>query len=154
MFENNTTCQSFGRWLLEADATDGLSEWSGHVERCPDCEGQWLAHRMLTAGLADRAVPELSTGFEVRLRRRLTSEIDVRPLRGWKLAAMAAYVVVGLGGLAWALRGVPLPAIDPSSPWVLAGALLAAPWTFLLAIAASRWMPRSGPPRGLRLLTI
>ncbi len=50
-------------------------------------------------------------------------------------------MVAALGLLGWALKGGPLPTIALSAAWVPVAALVAVPLTFMLAIAASRWIP-------------
>ena len=135
------SCDRFDRWLAEGD---GLAP-PDHFEGCPECRQQWLAHAALAATFEGDAAPALSPGFEAGLERKLAGVVEVRPLRGWRRAAMVGYVVAALGALGWALRSVPLPAIDPSAPWLGITTFVAVPLTFLLAIAASRWIP--GPRR-------
>ena len=65
---------------------------------------------------AEEEVPELSPAFEAGLDRKRASAVEIRPLRGWRRAAMLGYVVAGVGLLGWALQGVPLPTIDVSAP--------------------------------------
>ena len=78
--------------------------------------------------------------------------VDVRPLSGWRLAAMLGYAAVAIriaGGL---LRSMTLPAIDLSAPWVPVIAFAAVPLTFMLAITVSRWLP--APKRELGSLAL
>lgn len=154
MSEQRRECDRFDQWLREAEPGSDSTAWLEHLDGCAECQGQWHSHELLTASLAVEAVPELSPGFEARLRRRVATEMEVRPLRGWRRAAMLAYAAGAAALLFWALRGVPLPAIDLTSPWVIAATLTALPWTFLLAIGASRWLPGSGWRQGGRPLAL
>jgi hypothetical protein len=106
-------------------------------------------HLILVATLGEKGAPELSPAFQVGLERKLASVVEVRPLEGWRKATMVAYGAASIGMVGWALRNVPLPTIDLSAPWVAVAAFIAVPLTFLLAIAASRWLPSLRPPRGL-----
>ena len=152
MCEQRLECGCFDRWLVEGGTELESHEWADHLDGCAGCRAQWLAHQMLNVAFVDEAVPELSTAFEAGLDRKRASEVEIRPLRGWRKAAMLAYVAAALGLLGWSLRGVPLPTIDLSAPWVPVAALIAVPLTFMLAIAASRWLPGRSLPGGLRML--
>lgn len=103
---------------------------------------------MLVAAFADERVPGLSFEFDNGLDRKLEAAVEIRPLRGWRTAAMLAYALVAGGILGWLLRDAPLPAVDPSATWVALVSFLAIPLSFALAIAASRWMPAPEGPRG------
>jgi hypothetical protein len=154
MSERRNDCDRFERWLLTGGTELESQVWDDHLESCAECREQWHAHRMLAATFALEAAPELSPAFEAGLDRKLASLVEIRPLRGWRQAAMLAYVAGALGLLGWALKGVPLPTIDLSAPWVPVAALVAVPLTFMLAIAASRWIPGRGQPRGLGVLAL
>ena len=153
MSDEPRSCDRFDRWLLEGDRAT-VPE---HFQHCVECRPQWQAHAALATTFAGEAVPELSFGFEAGLDRKLAAVVEVRPLRplrGWRRAAMVGYVAAGLGALGWALRDVPLPAIDPSAPWLGVATFVAVPLTFLLAIGVSRWIPAPGRTRGLRSLAL
>lgn len=148
MSDPHTDCERFEDWLLQGAATVA-SRWGAHLEACSSCREQWAAHRMLVATFAEEAVPELSPAFQEGLRRRLDAAVAVRPLRGWRLAAMAGYALVAAALMRWVLLRFPLPsiAIDPASPWTLVVAFLAVPLTFLLTLGATRWLPAGGPAK-------
>ena len=57
----------------------------------------------------------------------------------------------GLGVLGWALKDVALPTIDTSAAWIPVAVLGVVPLSFMLAIAASRLLPRRGIPLSQRL---
>ena len=122
--------------------------WREHLDRCDGCREQWRAHRLLTETLGAEAVPELSPRFAGDLRRRLETEPPVRPLAGWRLAALVAYGTFALGLVGWALRDAPVEAVDLSAPWVGVVAFVAVPLSLLLALTASRWLPELPPPGG------
>ncbi len=149
-------CQEFEEDLLRGGAELDLEGWHSHLETCESCRQQGSMHQLLVACLAEVPVPELSPGFEAGLRRKLEERIEVRPLRGWRVAAMAAYAFMGALLLRWVFGRFPLPsiAIDPASPWILGLALLAVPLTLWLAIGATRWLPsgRGGRTSSLGLL--
>jgi len=145
-------CDRFAEWLLETDGTPESPFSSDHLETCSECRDQWHTHRMLAVNFADAKVPELSPIFEATLDRKRASMVEIRPLRGWRKAAMLAYATTALALVGWALKDVPLPTIDLSTPWVPAALFLAVPLTLMLAIAASRWLPGPGPQRELRVL--
>ena len=145
MSERRAVCDAFEEWLLDAGESALPVEWATHVGECPRCGAQWDAHGMLRAALSARSIPELSLGFDARLRQALaTPPVTVRPLRGWRVAAMAAYVTAGLGGLYALLPELRLPQVDPTAPWVVLSTLVAVPLSFALAIAVSRWLPLRG----------
>lgn len=152
MAEKRTDCDRFDQWLIEGGTGLESSERRRHRAGCAECQKQWRAHQMLAATFAEEPVPELSAAFEAGLTRKLGAGIEVRPLRGWRKAALLAYVAAAAGLLGWALRGAPLPTIDPAAPWVPVAAFIAVPLTLLLAIAASRWIPGPGLPRSPRAL--
>ena len=154
MSETRTDCDRFDHWLLEGGTRLESPAWADHLERCAECREQWHAHEVLTVAFAEEEVPELSPAFEAGLDRKRASAVEIRPLRGWRRAAMLGYVVAGVGLLGWALQGVPLPTIDVSAPWVPAVALISVPLSFMLAIAASRWIPGRGLSGGLRMFAL
>ena len=148
MSENHTDCNRFESWLLdgapEANLQDSnLQAWHPHLEGCEGCQRQWAAHQMLVATYAEEAVPELSLAFEARLKRKLDAAIEVKPLRGWRVAAMVVYALTAALLMRWVFAKFPLPAIpiDPASPWTLVLALVAVPFTLWLTIGATRWLP-------------
>lgn len=146
MAETRDRCDRFADWLLDGGDDPAGGDWQRHLEECGGCRAQWQAHRALALTFAAEPVPELSPAFATGLERKLASGAETRRLRGWRLAALLAYAGAALGLLGWALRDVPLPAIDPAAPWVAVATLLAVPLSLLVAIAASRWMPRRGAP--------
>ncbi len=152
MPDDRIQCDQFEQMLAEADGVPESSVPLDHVESCAECLAQLQAHRVLAATLAGEEVPDLSPAFQAGLERKLASRIEVRPLRGWRKAAMLTYWAAALGLLGWILKDVPLPVIDPSEPWVTVAAFVAVPLTFVLAIAASLWIPGPGLPRGMRML--
>lgn len=154
MSEEHTQCDDFTEVLIEAGSRPEIAVPPDHLESCPECRAQWETHQMLAMTLAEQEVPELSPGFGAGLDRKLESIVEIRPLRGWKMAAMLGYAVAALGVLALVLRDVPMPTVDPSSPWLAAAAFLAVPLTLMMAISASRWIPGAGRPRALRMLTL
>lgn len=154
MRDDHTDCDRFDQFLLDGGAELEPSVWGDHVAACASCRAQWQAHRMLAVAFAEQSVPELSPAFEAGLNRKLTSTVERRPLSGWRSAAMLVYVVAALATLRWALKDVPLPAVDLSSPWVMVAAFLTVPLTLMLAIAASRWIPSRGMPTGPGTLAV
>ena len=154
MCEQRPECDRFDQWLLEAGTELERPGWVGHLDGCAECREQWHAHQMLAVTFAEEAVPELSPAFEAGLHRALASVVEIRPLRGWRTAAMLAYVAAALVVLGWALRGVPLPPIDWSAPWVPVATLVAVPLTFMLAIAASRLIPGHSLPQWPRMFAL
>jgi len=154
MYDKQIQCERFEQWMLDGGTELESPVWRDHLESCDVCREQWHAHRMLAATFANLKVPELSPAFESGLNRKIASAVEIRPLRGWRWAAMFGYGAGALGALAWALRDVPLPTIDPSSPWIPVAALIAVPLTFMLAIAASRLIPGRGLPKGLRMFAL
>ncbi len=147
MSELSRECEDFAGWLLESTESESPA-WRDHLERCKGCRAQADAHSMLTSAFAAEPVPELSDAFESRLARRLAPELEIRPLAGWRRAAMVAYIVVSLILLGWSLRAVELPTIDLSAPWVPVAALVAVPLSLMLAIRVSGWLPAGLRPRG------
>lgn len=148
MSDDRRECERFERWLLDAGPAPDTESRPEHVEACPECREQWRAHRLLVESLAGREIPELSPHFDARLDRKLAAEVEIRPLRGWRRAAMLGYTATALALLAWAVSRVPLPAIDAMAPFTAIAVAFGVPLTFLLAIAASRWMPGPQPPGG------
>jgi hypothetical protein len=150
MYEKHFECERFDQWLLEGATEIESPVWRQHLEDCEECSQQWFAHQVLAATFATEPVPELSSDFEASLDRKIAANIEIRPLSGWRRAAMFGYGLAALGVVGWTLRDISLPTIDLSSPWVPIAALVAVPLTFMLAIAASRLIPGRGLPRGLR----
>jgi len=143
MSENHTDCDRFEAWLLEGATTSVLDAWQPHLEACADCRQQWQTHQMLVATFAQEAVPELSPAFDAGLQRKIDSAIETKPLKGWRLVAMAGYAVIAALLLRWVFARFPLPpmTIDPASPWTLIMVSLAVPFSLWLAIGATRWLP-------------
>ena len=154
MCEQRLDCDRFDKRLLEGGTELEHHGWGNHLDGCSGCRDQWHAHQMLAVAFAEEVVPELSPAFEAGLDRKRAAVVEIRPLSGWRTAAMAAYIVAALGLLGWALKDVPLPTIDLSASWVPVAALIAVPLTFMLALAASRWLPGRGLPGGLRMLAL
>ena len=152
MSEKRIECDRFDQWLLEGGTELESRVWGDHLEGCAECREQWHAHQMLAVTFAEEEVPEPSPAFEAGLDRKLASVVEIRPLRGWRRAAMLAYSVVAFGLLGWLLKDVPLPTLDLSAPWLGLVACLAVPLTLMLAIAASRWMPEPHLPGRSRML--
>lgn len=149
MSDEKVSCEQIGQWLAEQRSAEMPLEWSGHLENCSECREQMLTHQSLVVAFADEVVPELSTNFDAGLERKLAAAgLEIRPLAGWRKAAMMAYGAAAVGILGWALRDVPLPTIDLSAPWVPVAVFVAVPLTLLLAVAASRWLPAPGPKLG------
>ncbi len=147
-------CDRFDQWLLDGGLTLEGSEWTDHLAECDECGAQWHAHRMLAQAFADADVPELSPAFDAGLNRKVAAAVEIRPLRGWRAVALAAYAAVAIGLLNRAFRDVPLPTIDLSAPWVPVATLVAVPLSFLRAIAAARLSPSRHLPRGMRPLVL
>jgi predicted anti-sigma-YlaC factor YlaD len=145
MSDHFSTCTRLEEALLEGELQtlpDALRE---HSATCPDCREQVAVHGSLLTAFAGHPVPELSASFDAQLGKKLrATKPRIHPLSGWRLAAMLGYAAIAILSLDWALRDVPLPAIDPSSPWVAAAAFLAVPLTLALAVTASRWLPGPG----------
>ena len=150
MYEKRFECDRFDQWLLDDGTKLERPVWREHLAGCSECREQWHAHQMLAATFATEEVPELSPDFDAALDRRLAAAVEIKPLRGWRLAAMLAYAGIALALLAWAMKSVPLPTIDLSAPWVPVAVLLAVPLTFILAIGAARLIPMRRIPPGLR----
>ena len=146
MSENHTDCQIFEDLLLDDGSSRAIEAWRPHLQTCARCREQLATHQMLVATFADEIVPELSPSFAAGLERKIEATTAIKPLRGWRLAAMVGYALLAVGLLRWAFVRFPLPAIpiDPGSPWILASAILAVPLTLLLAVGATRWLPPMG----------
>src|SRR6185295_1745078 len=92
----------------------GLDE---HLAHCPECREQWQAHREMLR-LKDDEHPQLSPGFNARLRRRLEAEsASVSAPRRWPWLALGLYAtaaaalsLVILARLDWSW----VPALDPA----------------------------------------
>lgn len=148
MSENHTDCERFEALLLD-DASDpnlqdsNMQAWHRHLATCPDCRQQWAAHQMLEATFNEMPVPELSPAFEAGLQRKIDSTIEVKPLAGWRTAAMIGYALLAVGLMGWVFKRFPLPSvsIDPASPWIMALAIGAVPLTLWLTIGLTRWLP-------------
>lgn len=157
MSENRTDCSSFEAWLHDGAPDTESQSWTSHLEDCSACREQWVAHQMVVATFAEEAVPELSLGFEAGLQSKISAAIEVNPLRGWRLAAMAGYAAIAAVLLRWVFSRFPLPSIpiDPSSPWIMALAITAVPLSLWMTIGITRWLPSrrgiSTTPFGLLL---
>jgi hypothetical protein len=143
MSEYQTDCDRFEALLLEGGSEANARDWHDHLAGCASCREQWTAHQMLVATFAEEAVPELSPAFEAGLQRKLDAAIEVRPLRGWRIAALAAYAAAAVAFMRWILIRFPLPevVIDPSSPWTAGAAMIAVPLTLWLTATATRLLP-------------
>jgi len=146
MFEHTTDCDRFETLLLEGGPNADVRDWHDHLAGCAGCREQWATHQMLVATFAEEAVPELSPAFDTGLQRKLDEAIRVRPLRGWRIAALAAYALAAVAFMRWLLIRFPLPenALDPASPWTLALAMIAVPLSLWLTAAATRLLPAIG----------
>ena len=143
MSEIHTDCEQFEALLLDGAPESEIRAWHGHLENCAGCREQWAAHQMLVATFAEVPVPELSPAFDAGLRRKIDTAIEVKPLTGWRTAAMIGYGLAAIGLLGWVFKRFPLPAvsIDPASPWIMALAIAAVPLTLWLTIGLTRWLP-------------
>lgn len=155
MSENHQDCTHFEAWLVDDKSDIETQAWIPHLDECATCRGQWVTHQMLAASLADEIVPELSPTFDHGLQRKIDSVMEIKPLRGWRLAVMFAYTFAAAALLRWVFARFPLPAItiDPSSPWTMAIAIAAVPLTLWAAIGATRWLPTAGK-RGFSQLSL
>ena len=154
MYEKHFECERFDQWLLEGATEIESPVWRQHLEDCEECSQQWFAHHLLAVTFAAEPLPDLSPAFEAGLDRKIAADIEIRPLSGWRKAAMIGYGLAALGAVGWTLRDFTLPTIDISSPWVPIAALIAVPLTFMLAIAASRLIPGRGLPRGMGMFSL
>ena len=150
MSDEHQYCDRVAEWLLDPDRKGSPPELSDHLESCASCRDQLWIHQSILAAFVEEEIPELSPGFEAGLERKMAeARVEVRSLSGWRRAALIAYGVVALCILGWALRGIELPGIELSAPWVPVAAFGAVPLTLALAAAASRWLPapkgRLGP---------
>ena len=143
MSEIHTDCERFEALLLDGAPNLQMQAWHRHLAECPDCRQQWAAHQMLVATFNEVPVPDLSPAFEAGLQRKIEAASAIKPLAGWRTAAMIAYALVAVVLLSWVFKRFPLPSvsIDPASPWTMAIAIAAVPLTFLLAIVLTRWLP-------------
>jgi hypothetical protein len=142
MSEERVDCERIAEVLLEPGDREIPDGWQGHLETCASCREQVVGHQCLIVALSDEELPELSSSFDAGLERKLAAaRVEIRPLRGWRKAAMIAYVAVATGIAGGVLRNVPVPTIDLSAQWVPVAVFVAVPLTFLLAIAASKWLP-------------
>lgn len=142
--ERTTECRHFEDRLAYATPGEDLSDWQKHLAECPACELQWRMHAALLATLADEPVPNLSPAFPAGLQRKLETDIEVRPLGGWRILLLGGYAAGVIALMSWIFDKYPLPeiSIDPSSPWITVAAFLATPLTLLGAAAASRFLPQ------------
>ena len=149
MSEHHTDCERFEARLLEDGADLDVRDWHDHLTGCAGCREQWHAHQMLLATFAEEAVPELSPAFEVGLARKLDAAIEVKPLRGWRVAVLAAYALAAVAFLGWLFTRFPLPSIsiDASSPWTTVAAMIAVPLSFWLTAVVTRVLPALGRHR-------
>lgn len=146
MSEHQDECNRLEAWLL--DGAPGIESRvrTPHLEDCATCREQWVAHQILTATFAEEAVPELSPAFDAALQRKIDAAIEIKPLKGWRLVAMVGYAMIAAVLLRWVFARFPLPtiSIDPSSPWTVALAIAAVPFTLWVTIGVTRWMPSRG----------
>lgn len=142
MHSRSDDCSRFDRWISQesSERTDQPS-WQHHLETCPSCREQLLSHRLLLANFENEPPPELSVDFNSRLDAKLDTALEVRPLRGWRLATLMSYSAAALATLAWFLRDSPLASIDFSSPGIAVVALALVPVTQAVALWASRLLP-------------
>ncbi len=141
-------CSHFESWLLESGEAAELDRWRPHLEDCSGCREQWASHQFLLAAFAEESVPELSPAFQTGLDRKLeTVQVRVAPLTGWRKAALAAYAALVVALMAWVLNRFPLPdlAIDTTSPWTMAIAMLVVPLSLWMTMLATRWLPQQRP---------
>lgn len=143
MSEIRTDCERFEASLLEGAPSSQMQTWHRHLADCSDCRQQWAAHQMLVATFEEVPVPELSPAFEAGLQRKIGAAIEVKPLAGWRIAVMVGYVLATVLLLSWVFKRfpLPLPSIDPSSPWMIALAMIGVPLTLWLTIGLTRWLP-------------
>lgn len=153
MSENRHDCDHFASLLLEGAPESTLQEWYDHLEGCASCRDQRATHHILVATFSEETVPELSPAFEGRLQAKIEASVRVRPLKGWRMAAMIGYALSAALLLSWLFTKFPLTAvsIDTSSPWIIALALLAVPLTLWLTIGATRWLPPKRSPATTQL---
>jgi hypothetical protein len=144
MSEHPDDCQSFEDLLLQGGAASDLGAWQPHLETCAACRQQWIAHQMLAETFADERVPELSPDFATGLRHKLDTAVEIRPLAGWRMAAMLGYALLSAGLLGWIFIRLPL---DLASPWTMAVAILAVPVTLSMVAGMTRWLPPIGRRR-------
>ena len=107
----------------------------------PILESQLEMHRLLSETVARRPAPEVSTGFDRALARRLRRYPARRPLRGRARVLMALYwlafaVVVGI-----VLAEIDLP-LPPVQPWTVALWSLLVPASYALPLAWYRSRPK------------
>lgn len=98
-------------WCEGALSPDALAELHGHLARCPACRREVAA--MIRAGalplpgLADEASEEARSATDQQVRPHpATSPSSISPSpssRGWLRLALAASVLIALGGLSWLL---------------------------------------------------
>jgi len=110
----NRSCDRFDE-LLDGGARHGdeATRWREHLRRCRRCCAQATSDAALRQGFA-APPPELSCGFETRLRRRLDARRTParwRPAWGWTLAvyvtaATLASIVI-LSHLSWQIPLAP-----------------------------------------------
>ena len=143
MSENRTDCERFEALLAGGTPESEVPTWHGHLAGCAGCREQWVAHQMLVAAFNEVPVPELSPAFEAGLQRKIDAAIEVKPLTGWRTAAMLGYALTAFVLLGWVFTKFPVPSIsiDPASPWTMALAIAAVPLTIWLTIGATRWLP-------------
>jgi hypothetical protein len=78
-----------------------------HAAACSRCRERLEGHRLFTAAFADRPVPELSPGFDVRLRERIARQR--RTLR----AVLYGYWAAALVAIAVVLSTTEVPSVIP-----------------------------------------
>lgn len=150
MSESHTDCQRFEDFLLEGASADDLGTWQSHHETCAGCQAQLTAHQLLAATFADEPVPELSTSFAAGLQRKIDTAVEIKPLTGWRMAAMIGYALLAAVLLGWVFVRFP---VNLGSPWTMGVAMVAVPLTLWLVVAITRWLPPKGR-RGLPHLSL
>lgn len=117
----NIDCRAFRQFLDEnADEPTLAADYQAHVESCPTCSREWLAHQEMLRAFQREHLPELSPQFAAQVMARLPLTVPKASRFDVELILVVVMILAGIVTVWFSLPAAykNLVAYDNIAPYV------------------------------------